>query len=129
MSASTAVRHPMTMVMRARELREAGWSLKRVADHLATEFGCSPPAHNTVLRWCDPAYGQRHSALRTRRNRQASIKRTTFAIGAKTTPEYRDAFMRELAAVGVPSSSIAKVHGVVFGVPIDADRVRRLVAA
>jgi hypothetical protein len=96
-----------------------------VADLLASQFDVPTPSNMTIRKWVDPEYAEK----RRRTERDAHRKRRQaagwqFTFSGQCSDEYRTAFMRELKDAGLTVNGIAKVHGVVFGEPIDGRAVR-----
>ncbi len=113
MTAATGRRYPAAAAARARELRDAGWSIDRCRDLIAREFGSRPTFH-TFKRWTDPAYQRSRDADVARRRRLRTDYSFRLVKGGDATVEYQAAFIRRLRSEGVAVSGIAKVCRVVF---------------
>lgn len=118
--------YPVATMRRARELRGAGWYPTDIRRILGDE-GHRQPSLFTIQQWTNDRYQRDHTERMRRRASERSAESTSFRLPGSTDP-YRLAFMRELRKAGVPSPSIGKVCGVVFGEPLSAARVRRLLA-
>ncbi len=108
-TASKGRRYPASVMRRARELRDAGWSIDAISDLVAQEHG-QRPACATVLRWVDPeGSARRDRAARVRlRQRRASTGTYRFKLaGHADSPEYQAAFVRALRDEGASTSGIA----------------------
>lgn len=119
------VRHPITVVMRARALHEAEWQPAAIARILATETG-TPVSRATVGRWVKPVLAERHRVLREQGNRARAAGRSgrlaDHIHGA--TPEFKLARVRALRARRVTIASIARVMSFDFE-PVSEAQIRR----
>ena len=106
-------RYPAAAATRARELREAGWSIDRCRDLIAREFGHRPTFH-TFKRWTDPEYQRARDADVARRRRLRTAYSFQLVKGGEATPEYQRAFIRRLRQEGATVGSIAAACRVVF---------------
>lgn len=107
------------IVDRAKEHREAGWSLDDVARHLRREFGHAP-SRTTISTWTDPAYAERRRKLIREGERRRYVP-----TGRKTiSPELRLERMVQLRDAGATFSSIAIVSGVLWGHPLSTEQAR-----
>lgn len=107
------------VVVRAREHREAGWSIRRTIDLIDSEFGVRP-AHQTVRDWCmDPG------VLRERRAVHSSTRYWGRGKSAKRFSEaWKTHTIMELRAAGLSFRSVGVVAGVWWGEPQTAEQVR-----
>lgn len=112
--------HPMTVVTRARELVDAGWSYDAAARLLANE-GITVAAR-TISRWCDPARQEADRRRNLEYHRAHSAQDATYRLKG-STPEYRAGFIRLLAGHGMLRTQIAIACTVVFGVTVSRDDV------
>lgn len=114
----------MPVVMRARELCEAGWTPTEAARILAEE-GVSV-THHTIRRWVNPESAERVSQ-RVRDNHRAGRWRRpwTFKLGGnKASAEYQAAFVARLRDEGVTWQNVARCCRVVFGGRYDSRKVQ-----
>jgi hypothetical protein len=119
----SAVRYPVSAVKRASELREAGWSFRRIAALIERETGFRPAA-TTVQLWCSPdAYQDRLRRMRKRCD--ARRKALQHKPLVRTSSEWRLARMHELADRGVSARAIGQVAAVWFGEELTEHQVRR----
>ena len=118
----SAVRYPASMMVRARELREAGWSLRDIARLVEKETGRRPGA-TTVALWCYPPDRQRarRGTLNTHSARERAKRYTP---NQRFTPEWKLERMRELFLRGVSYKAIGIVAGIWWGEPLSASQVR-----
>jgi hypothetical protein len=110
---ATGRRYPAAAAHRARELRDAGWSIDRCRDFIAQEYGARPTFH-TFKRWTDPEYQRSRDADVARRRRLRTAYTFRLVKGGDATPEYQAAFVRRLRSEGATVSSIAAACRVVF---------------
>lgn len=116
---SAAVRYPARVMVRARVLREAGWTIYKIQGFLEHEFG-RRPAHETVTAWVDEkaAERRRRTARRQAREKHERSPRRT------VSPEWKAARMRELHAAGLTYATIGIVAGIWWGEPLVEHQVR-----
>lgn len=125
-----SVSYPIKVVVRARELRAAGWSLRRVRDLVERETG-RRPSLNTISYWTDSGYEQRKLARNRRRHRTFSAAGSGAGGklgGAHHTPEFRLARMIALhheAQLSV--SAIARLMSFDYGERYSRDLVERAI--
>ena len=113
--------HDAKVRLRALELLEAGWSVRKASVLLAKEG--TPVATSTLLRWRDPKVHEREVA---RARRRLSLERARSRVPATGyTVEFRLERMRELHGRGVSARAIGQVMAVWFGEELSADQVRR----
>lgn len=120
--------YPITIVKRARVLREAGWSLRRISALIERETG-RRPSINTVAYWTDADYEARKLAKNLRRHRAASGRGA--GAGARLgchrhTPEFRLARVAALRAFGVDVRSVALVMAFDYGEELALSEVAAL---
>lgn len=111
---ATSIRHSTRMVVRARELRAAGWTVTQTRRLLDSEFGVMPSA-DSVSRWTDQAYAARRNARIRDLNHRRLAPTWNFRLGGTVSREYQAAFARRLIGEHVPIASVAKVMTLVFG--------------
>jgi hypothetical protein len=111
-------------MLRARELRDAGWYPTAIR-RLLTQEGHGSPSLFTIQVWTNPRYMANHSKRRQSRGLERSAERTRFRLSG-SSEAYRVAFMERLHSDGVPCSSIARVCCVVFGMEVAPNEVRRV---
>jgi hypothetical protein len=108
----SAPHYPARLIMRARALRAAGWTLDRIADLIADETG-QRPYRSTIHRWVDPDADQRgRDASRRWQRRFRSEKGATKGgrLGAAHhTDAYQDFRACALLAAGLPAAAVARV--------------------
>src|SRR5689334_19478820 len=117
---SRSMGHPMTVVKRAQELVEIGWSAEATSRILADEGVTVTPRTN--LRWTNPAQAERDRKRSLAIHRRNTRTQSVFRLRG-TTPEYRDEFIRRLDAASVPATSIAKVCSILFDKPMSRHQV------
>jgi hypothetical protein len=111
----SAQRYTATTMTRARVLKEAGWSLRKIAELIEKETG-QRPAATTVALWCypEPRYDARRIYLNgkhaKRRRRNTMIRRTEK--------------MRELYLRGVGLRAIGQVSALLWDEELSEDQVR-----
>lgn len=120
-------RYPAAAATRARELRDAGWSIDRCRDLIAAEFGTRPTFH-TFKRWTDPDYQRARDADVARRRRMRTAYSFRLVQGGDPSPEYIRAFAERLSREGVSSPSIARVLRVTLDVDLGRAGVETLLA-
>jgi len=112
--AATGVRHPMSVVMRVRELREAGWMPKRIQQMMAEEgvqvSVCS------IYRWTDEKYAEKVRQSNKANARKVWANRWTFQLqsGHGVSTEYQQAFILRLIEEGCGVSEIVRLCNVVL---------------
>lgn len=119
-------RYSARTVIRACELREAGWSCAKIADFLSQELGVRP-APNTVLLWTDPKQAARQSVRVRIGHQRARRKRLTGRMPAVSnlSPEFKAIRARALRESGLSFNAIAKVMTFDFPQePVDAQQIR-----
>lgn len=106
------------IVDRAKEHRQAGWSLEDVSRHLRREFGHAP-SRTTISTWTDPAYAERRRRLVREGERRRYVPK-----GRTTTPELRLERMLQLREAGATFSAIAIVSSVLWDHPLSSEQAR-----
>ena len=123
MSDSRGNRYTAATMMRARELREAGWFYKDIAMLLERELDLRV-TYKTVERWCIP------DELRERRmeyqRRHRARERAQTSTPRASTPEWREARMRELRDAGMNLTAIGICSTVLWGVPLSREQAGRM---
>jgi hypothetical protein len=114
--------YPVATMVRARELREAGWFPTAIRRLLEKE-GHGSPSLFTIQTWTNPRYLAAHHERMQARGLERSAERSRFRLQG-SSESYRRAFMERLRDEGVSCNGIAKVCRVVFGVPLTAHQVR-----
>jgi hypothetical protein len=112
--------HSAQVVKRARELREAGWSLRDTARIMRGEG--MPVATSTIFRWSNPK-GHRKEvdrAARNMRRRRAAERRPSVGY----TIEFKLERMIELRERGVSHAAIGQVAAVWWGEELTGPQVR-----
>lgn len=122
----TGKRYPVSMLRRAREHREAGWSIYSIRGFLEDEFG-EAPHETSILRWVDEGYRRAHIAVQNARREQSFASEAKFKLQGKSEA-YCKAFVQRLAAQGVRPADISRVTAVVLPEQIGEDRVRYLLS-
>ena len=119
----SGIRYPSSAVVRAIELRAAGWSFRRIASLIERETGYRPAA-TTVQLWCSPhAYQER--LRNTRRRCDARRKALQHKPLVRTTAEWRLERMRELRDRGLSFAAIGQVAAVWWGEELSEIRVAK----
>lgn len=125
MSDRRGIRYPMPVIVRARELDEAGWTPAEIVNVLESEHGVRPH-RGTVQVWVNErrAVHRRQQALV--RQRRADAKRAVLKIGAgrKPSTELVDELVRRLGAEGVRPVDIVRVTRVFLDEPLTLHQVR-----
>lgn len=117
-------RYPVTMVVRARQLREAEWSYGAIARLLQRETG-HEIASSTIRLWLDQAAGDRQRAWqRDFSKRRASASTGRLGGHESATPEFRHARMVALDTLGVSAGGIARVMNFDFRTALTEQQVR-----
>ncbi len=112
--------HSAQVVKRARELREAGWSLRDTARIMRKEG--MPVATSTIFRWSNPK-GHRKELERAARNnrRRRAVNRVR---PVRYTAEWKVERMRELFLRGVSLRAIGQVAACWWGEELTENQVR-----
>lgn len=113
---ATGTRHSTDVMVRAIELRNAGWRPGEIPRILNREFGVCP-SRNTIQRWLNPAYAERERLRMKQVNADRWASKWSFNLLARATPDYKVAFIRRLDEEHLAATSIAKVCRVVFDEP------------
>lgn len=112
-------RHSTRRVLRARELREVGWSPRQIRLMIADEFGLDrPPSKTTIRQWTEPGF------VETERKQRAAAYARHHGSG-KPGRFLTDAVLlalREEDELTYPS--IAAVVRRFFGVEMTGEQVR-----
>jgi hypothetical protein len=107
------------VIVRARALRDAGWSVQKVRDLIAQEFG-RRPTEQTVRGWLDEGYAsKRRRLVRTahRRSREITPNR-------KLSDDWKRERMAMMLERGLSPEHIGEVAGLWWGEPMTGDEVR-----
>jgi hypothetical protein len=115
------------MMVRARELRDAGWSIGRIRRLLAAEFGCSPPSPNTIWCWVEPAAGERQAATKRESQRDERAASASFVFPGKRSPQWKLGRMRALRRAGMSVAAICTVMWADFGDELTINEGRRAI--
>jgi hypothetical protein len=117
--------HTSVSVMRARELRDAGWTYQRIAELLSEELGRTVH-RRTINIWCSDSHAENHRAWDRSYRQGLRAQSATFRLPG-TSDEYRANCARALHAEGVLIPSIARVFRVLFpDQPWSRERVETL---
>ena len=114
--------YPVATMLRARELREAGWYATAIR-RILTDEGHGSPSLFTIQTWTNRRYLERHHDRMRTRGAARTAERARFRLQG-STPAYRLEFMRALRAADLSPNAIGKVCGVVFGERLSQDQVR-----
>lgn len=115
--------YPVATMLRARELRDAGWYQTDIRRILEAE-GLGSPSLFTIQVWTNQRYYHQQRELVRSRGAKRSAKTAAFRL-AGSSDAYTQAFMEQLRKDGVPSRSIAKVcRRVIAGFDLSEDQVR-----
>jgi hypothetical protein len=113
--------YPSTVVARAVELGDAGWSAYAIPGHLEKEFGVRPQ-DSTVRRWLDPRIAERERR-RTRQKERA--RRQQIGMRMIVVDDDRKLeLMRRLDDEGMSVAAVAKALRVFTGDSITYHQVR-----
>jgi DNA-binding transcriptional MerR regulator len=118
--------YPITVIQRARELREAGWTLDQISELVERETG-TRPACSTVHRWTDPAQERRHRERGRARHRRWSAAGAGAGgrLGSpRSSPEFKLARMRALSeSARLSDAAIGRLMRFDFGDALSAVQV------
>ena len=104
-------RYPITVVKRARELHDAGWTIAQIARLLESELGAAP-RDDTIRCWVNETYRQQRTVKQARSQARHRVRRVEFKLGGGghgITQEYLRAFVAALRAEGLSPNAIAGV--------------------
>jgi hypothetical protein len=118
-----ARRYPVSALIRARELREADWSYRKIAELIHRETGHKPAA-TTVALWCYPE-GKRHSRREAQNHKNAVTRSANRTPRQQFSPEWKRARMIELRDRGLSFEAIGQVAGVWWGEPLSEAQVAK----
>lgn len=122
-----SVFYSANVMRRAREHREAGWSLRRICDFIEREVG-RRPSPSTVQAWVNPRAHQRKIQADQERHRAFSALGSAAGgrLGSpRHTPEFKFARMLALRDLdGMSCQAIASAMHYDFGDELTADQVR-----
>jgi len=121
----STLQHSSAMVGRARELRDAGWQVRRIRDLLAREFDGHAPSVNTVWCWVEPDAALRQAAAKRRLDRRDRAATASFSFPGRRSPVWKLGRMHALRAAGLSCVKIAAVMALDFGDDLDPREVRR----
>src|SRR4051794_31720673 len=107
-------------MVRARELRDAGWALRQTAAMLEEGTGVAPSTQ-TVLYWTDPAWTER--LLRGRRQDAARVAAAR-PMFRDRRPEFKLERVRALHARKISMRAIAQLLELDFGDVLSEAQVR-----
>ena len=95
-------------MLRARELRKAGWFIDDIIDRLELEQGVRPN-RDTVSIWTNPARAESHGRATLASQRRIRSARRSGRLGqARHTPEFQEVRARLLAATGMTQLNVAR---------------------
>lgn len=118
---SGAISYPASVMLRAKDLREGGWSLRGIQQLLKEETGFAPTDH-TILYWTDPDFRRRDLA---RRRRRRSPRTVPGRLGSPLASEDQKLErMQALRQHNLSFRSIAEVMALDFGDQISEEQVR-----
>jgi len=118
-------RHPIKVVVRAREHVRAGWSIAETTRLLEREFGVTVDPRS-VRRWTSDRYRRALERAERERRRRRSMEAGARPMGpSHATEEFKLARMRKLRELGLSASDIAALMGHDFGDGLSAWQVRR----
>jgi hypothetical protein len=121
----SGVRYTTTTRRRAIELREAGWSITRIARLLAREG--HPVSENTVWCWVNEEAAERQRERKLHRNRQQRALTAEYRWpGARRSDEWLIGRIRHLRAAGLSATAIATLAKIDHDRDISVARVREL---
>jgi hypothetical protein len=116
-------RYSVTVMVRARELREAGWEYREIPAIVGRELGIEPNL-KTIERWCRPAKREAKDLRRRRdwaRRKRASQRQPRTDL----TPEMKLTIMQELDSRGLSARAIGQVAAVWWGEELSDRQVHR----
>jgi len=116
-------RYPVSAMVRARELHEAGWSYRRIAELVHAETGHKPAA-TTVALWCYPE-GKLRSRREAQNHKNAVTRSANRTPRQQFSPEWKLARMSELRDRGLSFEAIGQVTGVWWGEPLSEAQVAK----
>jgi hypothetical protein len=110
----SAVRYPAPIMARARQLREAGWSLAKIQQLVERETG-NRPSINTVWCWVVPDAAERQATAKRGPLRARRAGAASFAYPGHRSPQWKVGRMQALHAAGLSISDVVIVMRVDFG--------------
>jgi hypothetical protein len=116
---STAIRYPAKVLVRARELRDAGWTIARIQDFLEREHGVRPSI-TTVLVWVDDSFAANRRRTQRRRMRRTHVRRPRLAV----SEDWQIDRMRELHEAGFTYREVAVIARIWWGRELEEHQVR-----
>ncbi|HEU4722006.1 MAG TPA: hypothetical protein VFS59_11640 [Gemmatimonadaceae bacterium] len=123
----SAVRHPVSMMVRAQELRDAGWATTRIGALLAREFGCPAPSVNTIWCWVQPGARDRQTAAQRAQQRRDRAAAASFSFPGRRSPQWKLGRLRALRGQGLSLAAIAGVMRLDFGDELSTAAIREAV--
>jgi hypothetical protein len=114
----TGTRYSASVAIRARELYDAGWAVRRIRELLAKEMApLAPPSHTTVHSWVSPKRQQSQARAKARyAEKQARDAEARFG-SPRHLPGYRAARARRLCEQGLSVVAVAKVMAYDYAEP------------
>jgi hypothetical protein len=107
--------HDAALMVRARELYEAGWKCGQISRLLASEFGVQP--HEvTVRRWVDPDYAE--AQKRSTRTSEPAMRKWGWKSRLRR--------LRQLRGIGLSCSATAAVLALDFDVDLTESQVEAI---
>lgn len=104
-----ARRYPARAAVRARELRDAGWSLRHITLLIRRELGL-PVAQSTVCGWVDEEQARKQRLRSYNAHRRRWNAKVTGRLGSPhLTLDFKLIRLRALHEHGLSASSIARV--------------------
>ena len=104
-----ARRYPASAVIRARELRDAGWSLRQITRLMRREFGVPVP-QSTVACWVDDEQARKQRLRSYNAHRRRWNAKVTGRLGSPhLTLDFKLIRLRALHEHGLSPGSIARV--------------------
>ena len=116
-------RYSAAMVVRARELRAAGWSVRQIPPLLEEQFGMRP-GHTTVFGWVNEKHDARRRELARNRERKSYLLKHGVR-SRRIGPQLARARIWELHDRGLSSEDIAQVARLWWGEELTPGRLSR----
>ncbi len=119
-------RYTVPTMVRAKQLREAGWSLDRIADLLECELGVRPHV-DTIAIWTIPSRARSYeqSVKRADRRRRNANATGRMPNAARFSADFQLIRAKGLRAAGLSVEAVAKAMSFDFPEsPVSKDQVR-----
>jgi hypothetical protein len=119
-----ARRYPAKIMLRARELKLAGWKPGKIADIIQRETGMRP-SPGSIRAWCEAGGRTNEQRRHDRERHRAAYRRRNPRKHPRVSEDWKLERLRELRAAGLSHWAIGEVAGVWWGEPMSDERVAR----